>query len=744
MGGARVTVAVRVLGLHRRHQQRCRARAVLVVSLTVRTAVPTPVGLTGLEGSVELARVYVSLIQSDFTAGRHGNFEAVIVEDGQLWYWYRDNRNVDLAWTPDNSEVRLPWIRAQRVTGERDNVAGPGCIIQSASSAGQRGNFEVVVPLRLASGAVELQHFYRDNNDSRLPWVRGQRVTGGGDEVAGPGCIIQSASSAGQRGNFEVVVPLRLASGAVALQHFYRDNSFDHLPSPLRQRLTMSVHAPWVRGFRVTGDEDFVAGPACLIQSTFGPEHNRRFDVAVPLHLADGSIELCHFFRDNSDLPGPWTKSRFITQSCAGFGCIIQSSFGAAGYGDFEVLVDECYGSVVHYWHLNAKPDEVWIRTNRFTILGRHALRAHRAKKVVQLTGEFDREGWNGTGTPKFAFNRTKSRFGIIGTDLGVSFPHDDRLYFLFGDTQRVGYSDPDHDDAMAFCTGRTVDDGLRLTFLPQPPLVPGISQDAFEVPLDGVSWNDSMYVFFSTDHRAVGKYIMMGRSILARSDDDGPNFTFLYEVSRYKFINVSAMIVDGYQHGLPGDGPQLVVFGSGRYRSSDVYLAVKPAAEIAERGGFLFYAGGRGQPSWSHDEDDAVPLFGEACVGELSVRWNSLLGVWLCLYNADWPADRSAVGGIVMRWSRRPYGPWSTGDVIFSVNDGLGKFMHLPGVDHTQDRYPFDRSGDLGGMYGPYQIPQYTHWSEQGSGVRIYFTMSTANPYQTMLMTASIPSALA
>jgi hypothetical protein len=48
-----------------------------------------------------------------------------------------------------------------------------------------------------------------------------------------------------------------------------------------------------------------------------------------------------------------------------------------------------------------------------------------------------------------------------------------------------------------------------------------------------------------------------------------------------------------------------------------------------------------------------------------------------------------------------------------------------------------------LGGMYGPYQIPQYAHWSERGSGVRIYFTMSTANPYQTMLMTVSIPSAL-
>lgn len=501
----------------------------------------------------------------------------------------------------------------------------------------------------------------------------------------------------------------------------------------------MSVHVPWTRGLRITGERDAVAGPACMIQSALSAGQNRRFEVVVPLRLNDGSIELRHFFQDDGDIPGLWTKAQFVTQSCAGFGGIIQSSFGSAGQGDFEVIVDECRGSVVHYWHLNTRPGEVWIRTNRFTILERHALLANRAQKIVQLTGEFDREGWNGTGTPNFAFNRTRTRFGIAGTDLGVSFAHQGRLYFLFGDTWRVGHSDPKHDDAIAFCTDKSADDGLELTFLPQPPTVPGISQGGFEVPLDGVSWNGSMYAFFSTDHRLVGKYIMMGRSILGRSDNGGLDFTFLYEVSRFKFINVSTMIVDARQHGLPGDGPQLVVFGSGRYRSSDVYLAVKPAAQIEEPGGFLFYAGGHDQPRWSRDEDSAAPLFGEGCVGELSVRWNPLLGAWMCLYNADWPADRSSVGGIVMRWAERPYGPWSTGDLAFSVYDGLGKFMHLPGADRTQEGFGSDRSADLGGMYGPYQIPQYACRSD--NGVKIYFTMSTANPYQAMLMSVSVPT---
>ncbi|MGA8517633.1 MAG: hypothetical protein WB735_05750, partial [Pseudonocardiaceae bacterium] len=83
-----------------------------------------------------MPRVYVSLIQSDFGRSRgHGNFEAVIVEGQQLWYWSRDN-----------NDAKIPWIRGQRVTGYQDNVAGPGCIIQSTASTGQHGNFEVVVP----------------------------------------------------------------------------------------------------------------------------------------------------------------------------------------------------------------------------------------------------------------------------------------------------------------------------------------------------------------------------------------------------------------------------------------------------------------------------------------------------------------------------------------------------------------------------------------------------------------------
>jgi hypothetical protein len=74
-----------------------------------------------------------------------------------------------------------------------------------------------------------------------------------------------------------------------------------------------------------------------------------------------------------------------------------------------------------------------------------------------------------------------------------VSFEHKNRVYFLFGDTWRVGESLASHFDwdSIAFCTDPSAQAGLSLTFYKQPPLVPGISQGAFEVPLDGFSFEE-------------------------------------------------------------------------------------------------------------------------------------------------------------------------------------------------------------------------------------------------------------
>ena len=70
----------------------------------------------------------------------------------------------------------------------------------------------------------------------------------------------------------------------------------------------------------------------------------------------------------------------------------------------------------------------------------------NRTVKVCQLTGEIDRE----RGQP--TLNRTETRFGLKGTDLGSSFEHQGHTYFLFGDSGPVaGLTRDSSADSMAF-----------------------------------------------------------------------------------------------------------------------------------------------------------------------------------------------------------------------------------------------------------------------------------------------------
>ena len=112
---------------------------------------------------------------------------------------------------------------------------------------------------------------------------------------------------------------------------------------------------------------------------------------------------------------------------------------------------------------------------------------------------------WSGFGNqklnvakPRSAHNRTETRFGIRGTDLGTSFvhnsplsPEEERLCFLFGDTWRVNQSAAETNfDSIAFSSDRNPDDGLDMTFNRKPPIIQGgnVQQAEFEVPMDGVS----------------------------------------------------------------------------------------------------------------------------------------------------------------------------------------------------------------------------------------------------------------
>ena len=351
-------------------------------------------------------------------------------------------------------------------------------------------------------------------------------------------------------------------------------------------------------------------------------------------------------------------------------------------------------------------------------------------QKISQLIGDYDHHLQIST------LNQTESRYGLISTDLGVPFHHNGKTYILFGDS----WGTPEG-DAIAYTTDSNPEDGLELTCITdgegiyKPVTIPGVSQGAFEVPVEGISLGGDMYVYHSTDN---SETVVMGRSVLAVSRDDGETFSYLYDVSESHFINVSVVSVDLAEWpGFPEDtGNGLVLFGSGAYRQSDVRLAYQPADQIEAPQSIRFLTGvdQNNIPLWSEEEDDATPLFSQSCVGEFSVTYNRFLQKWLMLYNCDAPR------GINFRTADDPWGPWSEAQLLFDPweDNGYCHFMHadwqFSQCDSVHDP---GRQNEWGGEYGPYQFEELATGND--SFTTIYFTLSTWNPYTVILMKSTL-----
>lgn len=307
------------------------------------------------------------------------------------------------------------------------------------------------------------------------------------------------------------------------------------------------------------------------------------------------------------------------------------------------------------------------------------------------------------------------------------------------------------------------------------------------EVPTGGFSArpglpilnSERLYVFFTTDQRKRGIQDQMGRSVLARLDDESQNlFSYRYDVSCLpgvdcrnqngspkatagKFINVAPVIVNNADisgltsaPGFPPSGGQgVLLWGSGVYRQSDVYLAYLPLNAVEDERMWRYAVLDQGNLRWSQNEADATALFHQPCddmngqkspcrVGELSVAWNQYLRKWIMLYNHGNPR------GINYRLGDNPWGPWTQPEVLFDpgCDRGYRHFMHLPPDDNLTFDFVYDDMfgafridgpGDVAGEYGPYIIPRFT--KGDATSTTIYYTMSTWNPYQVMLMKTTL-----
>jgi lysophospholipase L1-like esterase len=354
--------------------------------------------------------------------------------------------------------------------------------------------------------------------------------------------------------------------------------------------------------------------------------------------------------------------------------------------------------------------------------------------KLQQVVGEVDKERHQPT------LSRTVTRYGLEGTDLGYSFEHNGRVYFLFGDT--VGRLRRAL-DTIGTTDSRDPETGVRLDFLTagggeyltiQPP---GISMGAFEVPVTGISLGAQMYVAVSTNHSADRT---TDRSVLTRFTPPA-KFQPLRTISQLpggRFIKMSVHLEPGAIVSLPSGGPFVIVWGTGQYRQSDAYLSIVPVAEFESGKGTRYFAGldQTGAPNWSDKESDSAPIVQNGTLGDLSVTWSKDLGVWLMTYDRRAPRP-----GVAFSYSPTPWGPWSEPQEIFNAaRDGVSKFIHRAGatpddglagpVIGAAQRNP---QAVQGGAYAPYVVERWTKLT--GPELSIYYVLSTWNPYVVVLM---------
>jgi hypothetical protein len=358
--------------------------------------------------------------------------------------------------------------------------------------------------------------------------------------------------------------------------------------------------------------------------------------------------------------------------------------------------------------------------------------------KLEQLIGDEDKERHEPTR------NQTFTKYGLQGAELGYSFEHQGHAYFLFGDViGRAGRGL----DTVARTDTTEPEQGVNLEFLPAGPAAKnfltihpsGINMGPGAVPVAGIDLNGQMYVTIRTGPGDTGPQ----RSMLTKVTL--PNvFQPLRNISELPnghFIKMSLHADPAPAAGLPPGGPFILVWGTGKYRESDAYLSVVPAAQFESGEGTQYFAGlnAAGAPTWSTNESDAKPIVKDGTLGDISVTWCKDLKFWLMTY------DRRSSGGngIAFRYSPTPWGPWSEPQLIFNavLDGGLGHFIHNPNLQKDDGvagpvfgAQKQENPGAVrGGNYAPYVVERWTR--VQGSELDVYYVMSTLNPYVVVLM---------
>lgn len=736
------------------------------------------------------------IIQSDFENNHHGRFEVIVPER-------QDNAEPGVYalvhYSLDRTEHNASWQRRRTITHE---ATGSGSIIQSSIQRNGHGRFEVVVPLKggelvhfvqnhdpldpdwdqretITAGVAgsasiiesdytaptgerdfelvaligdpeddkpeKLVHFRKRNVDPESPWIQTREVT---SQATGPGSLIQSdIRSPTGHGHFVVVVP-----EGDSLVHYFRAN--------------VDPEGPWLAAASFVIGAPDATGPGTIVQSDFQWDNHGYYEVLVTRRSS-----VCH-----SDYP-----------------CVIHHYWVPDDTPEWEPgLVVAVTGRSQKICQLTGGVDKQWgyETLNRTTDV--YVTGTDLGIPIVHRHASPDRG-------PLYFFFGDSPPPNLEDDPEDRSSPYPECIGKGCDSYASTGDIEPEDCVGLSFVTDGVAFRRLDITGVP--------ALEQFEVPSGGYSTGDDLFLFAAVDCRQRTRidadhdgnlqehpwtrYDRCGkedavpplevnrsteraatRGVLARSRDDAGTFQRAFDVSvqdhpwgnndeecrtqennwAAKFIRSFAVIV--HRSELPdlpyetGVDNGVLLWGTGKHRNSDVYLAFMPLgtngqpiprANNADRVKLRYFSGVENEKSiWTAREGDAIALFdsceprsvGERCfprVGEVSVARDQLFGGWIMLYDQSGSCAEGNEG-VFARVAAAPWGDWSPPEKVF------GKFTD-GGLCHFIDGKDACGHEKKGGAYGPFIIGPYTKYDLGSQETILYYLMSTWSPYQVLLM---------
>jgi hypothetical protein len=369
--------------------------------------------------------------------------------------------------------------------------------------------------------------------------------------------------------------------------------------------------------------------------------------------------------------------------------------------------------------------------------------------KLEQIIGDVD---W---ATGSNTTSQTITRFNIEGTDIGSALENGSNLIILFGDT--IGTNVQYHAaDCFGWSTNTDGESGLLLNFFTesgtnlfvQPD---GLDMGPDDVPNAGITISNVIYLVCSTGATNPGTGELShsnSYSVLVTFDQAHSTFTTNRTIS---YANQGGHFVSTSLHL---DGTNVLIFGEGEFRDSDIFLARVPVASFLSGAGTLYFTGlTNGQPTWSSVETNAIPVVQDnptngpnwpndnPSVGDIMVIHSPELGLWLMTFDGGrHTADTKDTEGVYFSYAAAPCGPWSTPQLIFNAkrDSALGNFIYDKNsstnpVPITIDPAKNNPTNTEGAVYAPHLIERFTRITN--GTLLVYYTMSTWNPYTVVKM---------